>query len=72
MARTYLTGFPAINHDTKPLYNQDLARGESIAVPVALLVLVYMFATLGGIVVPLVFALITIPTTLGGCGSSLI
>jgi len=54
------------------LYNQDLARGESIAVPVALLVLVYMFATLGGIVVPLVFALITIPTTLGGCGSSLI
>ncbi len=65
-ARGYLTGFPAINHDTKPLYNQDLARGESIAVPVALLVLVFMFATLGGIVVPLVFALITIPTTLGG------
>jgi RND superfamily putative drug exporter len=65
-ARVYVTGFPAINHDTTPLYNQDLARGETIAVPIALLVLAYMFGTLGGIAVPLVFALITIPTTLGG------
>ncbi len=65
-ARLYVTGFPAINHDTQPLYNQDLARGESIAVPIALIVLLYMFATLGGVVVPLTFAAITIPTTLGG------
>ena len=64
--RLYVTGYPAINHDTQPLYNQDLARGESIAVPIALLVLAYMFATLGGIAVPIVFAAITIPTTLGG------
>ncbi len=47
-ARVYITGFPAINHDTQPLYNQDLARGESIAIPIALIVLVFMFATLGG------------------------
>ncbi len=65
-ARVYITGFPAINHDTQPLYNQDLARGESIAIPIALIVLAYMFATLGGIAVPLLFAAITIPTTLGG------
>jgi RND superfamily putative drug exporter len=65
-ARVYVSGFPAINHDTQPLYNQDLARGETIAIPIALLVLVYMFATLGGVMVPIVFALITIPTTLGG------
>ncbi len=65
-ARVYLTGFPAINHDTQPLYNQDLARGESIAVPIALIVLLFMFATLGGVVVPIIFALISIPTTLGG------
>jgi RND superfamily putative drug exporter len=64
-AQTYLTGFPAINHDTQPLYNEDLARGESIAVPVALLVLAFMFGTLGGIVVPFAFALVSIPTTLG-------
>src|SRR5436305_5442883 len=34
-ARVYVTGFPAINHDTTPLYGQDLARGETIAVPIA-------------------------------------
>ena len=64
-ARTYLTGYPALNHDTQPIYNKDLSKGESIAVPVAILVMAFMFGTLGGIVVPLLFALITIPITLG-------
>jgi uncharacterized membrane protein YdfJ with MMPL/SSD domain len=64
-ATTYLSGFPAINHDTQPIYNDDLARGESIAVPVALLVMLFMFGTLGGVVVPFVFAAVSIPTTLG-------
>jgi RND superfamily putative drug exporter len=64
-AQAYLTGFPAINHDTQPIYNDDLRRGESIAAPVALLVLAFMFGTLGAIVVPFVFALVSIPTTLG-------
>ena len=31
-AQTYLTGFPAINHDTQDIFNKDLGRGESIAV----------------------------------------
>jgi uncharacterized membrane protein YdfJ with MMPL/SSD domain len=65
-ARVYVTGFPALNHDEQPLYNQDLTAGESIAVPIALLVLAFMFGTLGGIIVPVVFAAITIPTALGG------
>jgi RND superfamily putative drug exporter len=64
-AKTYLTGYPALNHDTQPIYNKDLSKGESIAVPVAVLVMAFMFGTLGGIVVPLVFALVSIPTTLG-------
>ncbi len=63
--RFHLTGFPAINHDTNPLYGQDLAHGEEIALPVAVVVMAFMFATLGGIVVPLVFAAFTITTTLG-------
>jgi RND superfamily putative drug exporter len=63
--RTYLTGFPAINHDTAPLYSQDLAGGEEIAIPIAVLVMGFMFATLGGIVVPLAFAAFTISTSLG-------
>jgi len=63
--RTYLSGFPAINHDTEPIYNDDLARGEMIALPIALAVLIFMFGTVGGIFVPLVFATATIPATLG-------
>ena len=47
-ATTYLSGFPALNHDTQPIYNKDLQRGETIAVPIALLVMVFMFGTLGG------------------------
>jgi uncharacterized membrane protein YdfJ with MMPL/SSD domain len=62
---TYLSGYPAINHDTQDIFNEDLARGESIAVPIALLVMVFMFGTLGGIAVPVAFAAMTIPVTLG-------
>src|SRR5215208_6200416 len=62
---TYLSGYPAINHDTQKIYNDDLARGESIAIPIALIVLAFMFGTLVAIGVPFVFALVTIPATLG-------
>jgi trehalose monomycolate/heme transporter len=62
---TYLSGYPAINHDTQKIFNQDLGRGESIAVPIALLVMIFMFGTLGGIAVPIAFAAMTIPVTLG-------
>ena len=30
---TYLSGYPAINHDTQKIFNKDLGRGESIARP---------------------------------------
>jgi putative drug exporter of the RND superfamily len=64
-ARTYLTGYPALSHDLQPLYNRDLSKGEAIAVPIAILVLLFMFGTLGAVLVPVVFALATLPTTLG-------
>src|SRR3954469_18478938 len=34
--RTYGSGYPAINHDTQKIFNKDLGRGESLAVPIAL------------------------------------
>jgi RND superfamily putative drug exporter len=64
-ATIYVTGFPALNHDTQPIYNDDLAKGEMIAGTVALIVMLFMFGTVGGIVVPFLFAFVTIPTTLG-------
>jgi trehalose monomycolate/heme transporter len=63
--KTYLSGYPAINHDTQDIFSEDLGRGESIAVPIALVVMAFMFGTLGGIAVPVAFAAVTIPTTLG-------
>jgi uncharacterized membrane protein YdfJ with MMPL/SSD domain len=62
---TYVSGYPAINFDTQKIFSKDLGRGEAIAVPIALIVLAFMFGTAGGIAIPLVFAAITIPTTLG-------
>src|SRR5437763_5878558 len=64
-ARPYLTGFPALSHDLQPVYSRDLAKGEQIAIPIALLVLLFMFGTLGAVMVPFAFALATLPTTLG-------
>jgi uncharacterized membrane protein YdfJ with MMPL/SSD domain len=64
-ARTYLTGFPALGHDLQPVYSRDLGKGEAIAVPIALIVLLFMFGTLGAVIVPFAFALATLPTTLG-------
>ena len=64
-ARTYLTGAPAVNHDTEPLYEEDLVKGEMIAIPIALFVLAFMLGTLGAIAVPLAFAIVSIPVTLG-------
>src|SRR6201987_6468343 len=64
-AQTYLTGFPALSHDEQPVYSLDLSKGEAIAVPIALLVLLFMFGTIGAVVVPFAFALATLPTTLG-------
>lgn len=64
-ARTFLSGFPAINYDTQRIYSTDLTKGESVAIPIALLVLAFMFGTLSAIGVPLAFAAVTIPATLG-------
>ena len=64
-AHTYLSGFPAINHDTQKLYNKDLAKGEMIAIPIALLVLLVVFGFSWAVTIPLLFAACTIEATLG-------
>jgi RND superfamily putative drug exporter len=63
-ATVYVTGQAAIEHDLDPVFGEDLARGELIAVPIALLILVFTFGTLA-FVLPFLFAVVTIPTALG-------
>jgi RND superfamily putative drug exporter len=60
---TYVTGQAAIEHDLDPVFGRDLLKGELIAVPIALLILMFTFGTLA-FLIPFAFAAVTIPTTL--------
>jgi RND superfamily putative drug exporter len=64
-AKLYLTGQAAIEHDLDPVFADDLKVGELyIAIPIAMLLLVFVFGTLA-FVLPLLFSLFSIPVTLG-------
>ena len=64
-AAVYVSGQAAIEHDLDPVFNEDLKHGELyIAIPIAVLILLFVFGTLA-VFLPLLFAAATIPTTLG-------
>jgi putative drug exporter of the RND superfamily len=64
-ARAYVTGAPAIQHDLDPIFNDDLQKGEAIALPIALLVLLAVFGLSLAVTIPLLFAACTVFGTLG-------
>jgi putative drug exporter of the RND superfamily len=63
-AQTYLTGQAATEHDLDPVFAEDLKKGEGIAALIALVLLAWTFGTLA-FLLPMAFAVVTIPTTLG-------
>src|ERR687892_1945136 len=64
-AEAYVSGQAAIEHDLDPVFAEDLFVGEVlIAIPIAVLILLFVFGTLS-FLLPLVFAAAAIPTTLG-------
>ena len=60
-----VTGQPAVQADLDPVFTADLRRGEAIAVPLTLLVLVALFGISLAVAVPFLVAACTIATTLG-------
>ena len=62
---SYVTGQAAIQHELDPIFSQDLRKGESIALPIALLVLLAVFGLSGAVTIPFLFAGATIMGTLG-------
>ena len=60
----FVTGQPAIKHDIDPVIAADIRRGESIAVPVALVVLLVVFGLSLAAAIPFVFAACTIAATM--------
>jgi putative drug exporter of the RND superfamily len=65
VAHTYVTGAGPIQHDLDPIFSQDLKKGESIAIPIALLILFAVFGLSLAVTIPFVFALCTIMASLG-------
>jgi RND superfamily putative drug exporter len=64
-AQLYVTGQSAIEHDLEPVQNHDLKVGELyIAIPIALLILVFVFGTLA-FLLPFMLAALSIVVTLG-------
>ena len=62
---TYLTGQAAIEHDLDPVQNHDLLVGELfIAIPIAMLILIYVFGSLA-FLLPFMLSAAAIPVTLG-------
>jgi len=61
----YVTGSAAIQSALDPIFSSDLARGESIAIPIALLVLLTVFGLSWAVTIPFLFAGCTITGTLG-------
>ena len=63
-AQLYVSGQAAIEHDLDPVFNRDLRVGELyLAIPIALLILAFVFGTLA-FLLPFVFAAAAIPVTL--------
>ena len=61
----YVTGAPAIQHDLDPIFSKDLQKGEAIALPIALLVLLLVFGLSWAVTIPFLFSASTIFGTLG-------
>lgn len=63
-AELYVSGQAAIEHDLDPVFAHDLKVGELfIAIPIALLILIFVFGTLA-FLLPFLFAAAAIPATL--------
>jgi RND superfamily putative drug exporter len=61
----YVTGAGPIQHDLDPIFSQDLKKGEGIAIPIAILILVAVFGISLAVTIPLLFAACTITGSLG-------
>src|SRR5262249_49915666 len=65
VAHVYVTGAGPIQHDLDPIFSSDLKKGESIAIPIALAILLAVFGLSLAVTIPFVFAACTITGSLG-------
>lgn len=65
-----MTGAAAIQSHLDPIFNGDLRRGESIAIPIAIAVLLTVLGLSFAVTIPLLFAACTVFVTLASSTSS--
>ena len=63
-AQAYLTGGPAIDHEFSQITSQDIEHAELFALPISLLVLLLVFNSLVAALMPIVLAMVAVPTAL--------
>lgn len=63
-AKVYLTGNPAVYDTFTQVTQEDSARAEEAALPIALLVLLIVFGTLIAALMPLILAIVAVPVAL--------
>ncbi len=62
---TQLTGYAPLTKDSAAQSETDLQRAETVSLPFAALILLFVFATVAAAFMPLLIAGLAIPTTLG-------
>ncbi|MEW6581863.1 MAG: MMPL family transporter [Actinomycetota bacterium] len=62
---TLLGGQAAIDHDTTPIFDEDLKNAELIAFPIALLILLLVFGSAVSALLPIAISVVTILGALG-------
>ncbi len=60
---THVTGIPQLYHEFNQKIEQDLVQAEMISLPIALLILLAVFGTLVAAGLPLLIALLSMPST---------
>lgn len=65
LANAKVTGPPAIKNDVSPVLESDLARGQLIAILVALIFLFITLRSIWSMLIPIIVAISTISTALG-------
>ena len=62
---TQLTGYAPLTKDSASQSEKDLVKAETVSLPFAALILIFVFASIMAAGIPIVVALLAIPSTLG-------
>jgi RND superfamily putative drug exporter len=63
---TIVTGIPMVQHEFNQAVERDLVRAEIVSLPLALVILLAVFGTLVGAALPLVIAVLALPSAMAG------